>query len=149
MSRAPRYHRTPAAWTLAVALLAVMLTGSVPGARTLAGEAFPEATAENVGMSSEALAALADTVQGYIDRDMAVGAELLVIKDRQTVLHEAFGWRDREAEIPMERDTLFNIRSMTKPVTGAAAQALIDDGVLALDDRVSDYVPGFDNDRSG
>ena len=110
--------------------------------------AFPEVEPEAVGMSAEALAQLADEVQGYIDRDMAVGAELLVIKDRQTVLHEAFGWRDREAGVPMAQDTLFNIRSMTKPITGAAAQVLIDDGVLSLDDRVSDYLPGFDTDKA-
>ncbi len=78
-----------------------------------------------------------------------VGAELLVIKDRHTVLHDAFGWRDREAGIPMETDTLFNIRSMTKPITGAAIQLLVDDGILALDDRVSTYLPGFDTDPSG
>jgi CubicO group peptidase (beta-lactamase class C family) len=107
---------------------------------------FPPVDPERVGLSSEALAELAAEVERYVDRDMAVGAELLVIKDRQTVLHEAFGWRDREAELPMERDTLFNIRSMTKPITGAAAQVLIDEGRLALDDRVSDYLPGFDTD---
>jgi CubicO group peptidase (beta-lactamase class C family) len=106
------------------------------------------ATPESCGLSSQALRALAETVEDYIDRDMAVGAELLVIKDRQTVLHEAFGWRDREGQVPMEPDTLFNIRSMTKPITGAAIQILVDEGRLALDDRASDYLPGFDVDDS-
>ena len=115
------------------ALAAGMLLLAIAAAPTAARaeEPFPPTTPESVGLSGEALEALADEVTSYIDREMAVGAELLVIKDRQTVLHEAFGWRDREAEVPMERDTLFNIRSMTKPVTGAAAQTLIDDGLLA------------------
>ena len=113
-----------------------------------ASEAFPPAEPKDVGLSATALAQLAAEVERYIDRDMAVGAELLVIQDRQTVLHEAFGWRDREAESPMERDTLFNIRSMTKPITGAAAQVLIDEGSLSLEDRVSEYLPGFDTDEA-
>ncbi len=133
---------------LAAAVLGLVL-GATPLTATEPAEPFPPATPESVGLSSEALAALADEVEGYVDRDMAVGAELLVIKDRQTVLHEAYGWRDREAGLPMERDTVFNIRSMTKPLTGAAAQALIDDGLLELDDRIAEYLPGFDNEASG
>ena len=58
------------------------------------------------GSLREALGALADEVQSYIDREMAVGAELLVIKDDRTVLHEAFGWKDREAGLAMERNTI-------------------------------------------
>mgnify|MGYP002063451438 CR=1 FL=1 len=99
-------------------------------------------------MSPAALDELAAVVDDYVDREMVVGAELLVIKDRQTVLHEAFGLRDREADLPMERDTLFNIRSMTKPVTGAAVQVLIDDGTLRLDDRAADFLPCFDTDAA-
>ncbi len=130
-------------------LLAMLLAFAASPCPVRAGEAFPEATPESQGLSSEALGALSDVVEEYVDRGMAVGAELVVIKNRHTVLHEAFGWRDREAQIPMERNTLFNIRSMTKPITGAAAQVLIDEGTLALDDHVSDHLPGFDNDDSG
>ena len=48
----------------------------------------------------------------------------------------------------MERDTIFNIRSMTKPLTGVAVQMLADEGKLHLDDPVAKYLPGFDNDKS-
>src|SRR5205823_12149417 len=77
-----------------------------------------------------------------------VGGELLVIKNRKTVLHEVYGNRDREDKRPMERNTIFNIRSMTKPLTGAAVQILIDEGKVGLDDPVAKYLPGFDNDKS-
>ena len=128
------------------ALLTVLLVLGTSPASGWAQDAFPAATPESQGLSSVAMRSLADVVQDHIDRDMAVGAELVVIKNRRTVLHEVFGWRDREASIPMERDTRSNIRSMTKPITGAAAQILIDEGRLALDDRAADYLPGFDND---
>jgi CubicO group peptidase (beta-lactamase class C family) len=130
------------------ALLSVLLLLTTLPASAQAQDLFPDATPESQGLSSEALQALADVVQSYIDRDMVVGAELLVIKDRHAVWHEAFGWRDRETGMPMERDTLSNIRSMTKPITGAAAQILIDEGRLALGDRVAAYLPGFETGDS-
>ncbi|HVJ79680.1 MAG TPA: serine hydrolase domain-containing protein, partial [Planctomycetia bacterium] len=49
---------------------------------------------------------------------------------------------------PMERGTIFNIRSMTKPLTGVAVQMLADEGKLRLTDPVAKYLPGFDNDKS-
>jgi len=73
---------------------------------------------------------------------------LVVLKNRQIVLHEVVGWRDREARLPMEPNTLFNIRSMTKPVVGTLAQMLIDEGKLSLDDPVAKYLPSFDNVKS-
>ena len=77
-----------------------------------------------------------------------VGGELLIIKNRKTILHEVYGARDREDKRAMERDTIFNIRSMTKPLTGVAVQMLADQEKLRLDDPVAKYLPGFDNDKS-
>lgn len=112
-------------------------------------EDFPHANPESQGISSESLKKLSDTVRGYLDSDQIVGAELVVIKNRCTVLHEVFGWKDREDKAAMEKNTRFNLRSMTKPLTGAAAQILIDEGKLGLKDRVSFYLPGFKNTKSG
>jgi CubicO group peptidase (beta-lactamase class C family) len=109
---------------------------------------FSYASPESQGISNESVAELADTVQSYFDEELIVGAELVVIKNRKIVLHEVVGWNDRENEIPMERNTLFNIRSMTKPITGAAIQILIDEGRLRLDTRAAEYIPGFDNRHS-
>ncbi|UCC63052.1 MAG: serine hydrolase [Anaerolineae bacterium] len=111
--------------------------------------AFSYASPESQGLSAEALEQLADMVRGYVEGDKIVGAELLVIKNRQVVLHKAVGWKDLGDEIPLERNTLFNIRSMTKPVVGTAIQMLIEEGKLALDDPVAKYLPSFDNEQSG
>ena len=51
------------------------------------------------------------------------------------------GYRDVEAGLPMQRDTIFRIASMTKPVTVAAALTLIEEGKLALSDPVSRWLP--------
>ncbi len=109
---------------------------------------FPSAAPETTGLSPEALLQLSEVVDGYLSEGQIVGAELLVIKNRRTVLHKAFGLRDREREIPMTPNSIFNIRSMTKPITGAAVQMLIDRGKLRLSDRASRYLPGFDNEKS-
>jgi len=103
---------------------------------------------DNRRLSTVNLAEFAQVVQEFINRDLAIGAEVLVLENRHVVLHETFGWNDKEGHIPMEKNTVFSIRSMTKPLTGAAAQILIDEGILRLDDRVSKYLPGFSNTES-
>jgi CubicO group peptidase (beta-lactamase class C family) len=109
---------------------------------------FSYASPESQEMSAESVEELADAVQNYFDEEQIVGAELVVIKNHKIVLHEVVGWNDRENEIPMEKNTLFNIRSMTKSVTGAGIQILIDEGRLRLDTRAAEYIPGFDNENS-
>jgi CubicO group peptidase (beta-lactamase class C family) len=121
---------------------AAHLQDSVPGSAA-------SAPAVSQDLPPEGLAELAATVRGYVEEGAIVGAELLVIKNRHTVLHEAVGWRDREEQTLMERNTIFNIRSMTKPLVAAAVQMLVDEGRLALGDRVSEYLPGFAGGASG
>lgn len=53
------------------------------------------------------------------------------------------GTQDYGPSPAMDRDTMFRIYSMTKPVTGAAAALLIEDGKLSLDQPVTDFVPEF------
>ena len=127
-------------------LLISLAIGAPPTPATI--EAFPSATPASQGVSAEALTALRAAVVGYVDEGAVVGAELLVIKDRKTVLHEAVGWRDREDDVPMERNSIFNLRSMTKTLVGAAAQILIDEGKLDASSRAAEFLPGFDNERS-
>ncbi len=115
---------------------------------TLEAPVFSYASPESQGISNESVAKLFDTIRDYFEKEMIVGAELVVIKNQKIVFHEVVGWKDRENEIPMERNTLFNIRSMTKPITGAAIQILIDEGRLRLDSRAAEYLPGFDNENS-
>src|SRR5262245_20298822 len=84
--------------------------------------AFPAATPESQVIPAAAVRQLADEVDGYVKAGTIVGGELLVVKNRKVILHEAFGDRDRDDKLPMQRDTIFNIRSMTKPLTGVAVQ---------------------------
>lgn len=71
------------------------------------------------------------------------GASALVIHRGQEIYHGAFGQADAEREIPMGRDTIIRLYSMTKPVTAAAVMILAQRGELDLWDPVSKYLPCF------
>lgn len=111
---------------------------------------FSWSSPEEAGMSSERLRYLVDTVQEWVDNDEIVGAVMLVIRHDNIVLHEAVGWNDRENNIPMEMDTIVQMRSSTKPLVGTAILMLMEQGRLLLNDRVSQHLPSFaaDNPRS-
>ncbi len=106
---------------------------------------YPTASPESQGVQSASLDSLAAELQRYVDSGQIVGAEVLVIKNRHSIFHRTFGWMDREEDQPMECNTIFNIRSMTKPLISAGIQILLEEGKIRLSDRAADYLPGFRN----
>ena len=74
--------------------------------------------------------------------------EILIVKDRKTVLYQAVGWKDRARDIAWELNTICRIRSMTKPFVGTAVLMMMEEGKLSLGDPVSQCVSAFDNPRS-
>lgn len=74
--------------------------------------------------------------------DGLISGAVTVVWHRGEVLQiNEIGYRDVEADLPMQRDTIFRIASMTKPVTVAAAMTLIEEGKLSLTDPVSRWLP--------
>ncbi len=73
----------------------------------------------------------------------AVGGSVLVWKNGREVHFAARGTADREANRPFARDTLVQIYSMTKPVTGVALMQLWEQGKFRLDDPLARYLPDF------
>lgn len=105
---------------------------------------FPPSTALAESVSPDGLKALSELVQSFVDADEIVGAELLVIVNDKTVLHAAYGWRDRDEQRAMEPGSVFCVRSMTKPLIGAAVAVLLEANALELDDPVAKFLPAFD-----
>ncbi len=92
----------------------------------------------------EALAARLDpVVDAAIAEGRIVGAVLLVAHDGKPVYTRAAGHSDREAGKPTETDTVFRLASVTKPMVAATALALVEDGVVSLDDPVTRFLPEF------
>jgi CubicO group peptidase (beta-lactamase class C family) len=73
----------------------------------------------------------------------AAGTSALVWKDGKEVYFGTAGYADREAKKPFRRDTLVQIWSMTKPVTGVALMQLWEQGKFGIDDPLSMYLPEF------
>jgi CubicO group peptidase (beta-lactamase class C family) len=124
------------------------LTTAVFAAALAASNPFPAAKAEEVGLDPAAVKEIAARVRLWIEQEDAVGAELLIVKNRRTVLHEAYGLKDLDDREPLMPGTIACIRSMTKPVVGTAVQMLVDEGRLSLDDRVAKFLPSFANAKS-
>lgn len=83
----------------------------------------------------------------YVD-DGRLAGWLAVITRGGKVAHIASaGRRDIEADLPIERDTLFRIYSMTKPITSVAAMMLYEEGAFELKDPVHRYIPSFRDTR--
>lgn len=85
-------------------------------------------------------------LQGAVDCGELAGA-VAAVWHEGGIETACAGWRDREAQLPIERDTIFRIASMTKPITSVAALMLVDEGKIALCDPISKYAPEFSQMR--
>ena len=74
---------------------------------------------------------------------VTMGASVSVWQGGREIFYEARGYADREKKKPIERDTIFRLYSMSKPVTAAAAMILVERGVIDLAQPVADFLPGF------
>lgn len=83
----------------------------------------------------------ADSLREVVDAGLLSGAVTMVWQRGEVLQLNEIGYRDVEAGLPMQRDTIFRIASMSKPVTTAAVMTLVDEGKLALDDPVVGWVP--------
>ena len=104
-----------------------------------------EAPADEVGMSAERLDRITAMAQGYVDEGKLAGVVTLVARDGAIVHFEAVGNRGANDDRPLEKDALFRIFSMTKPITAVAAMILYEEGKFQLSDPVSKFVPEFEN----
>lgn len=88
-----------------------------------------------------------ETMDKLINKEMEAGqingASMLILHRNKEIYFNTFGYADKEKEIPMRRDTIFRMFSMTKPITAAAVMVLAERGDIDLRDPVSRYLPYF------
>ena len=128
-------------------IVAALLFATFGFTRTALAQEFPAAKPEAVGLSSERLDRISSAVQHSIDDKRIAGAVTLVLRHGQVAFFKAQGMADREAAKPMQRDSIFRICSMSKPITSVGAMILYEEGKFLLDDPVSKYLPEFKNPR--
>jgi CubicO group peptidase (beta-lactamase class C family) len=100
-----------------------------------------EASPQDVGLSAEGMARVKRHVQGYVDAGKFPGAISMVQRRGKVVHFETYGQRYMEAGKPVERDTIFRIYSMTKPIVSVGLMTLFEEGLFQIDDPVSRYIP--------
>jgi CubicO group peptidase (beta-lactamase class C family) len=105
--------------------------------------AAPTVKPEDVGFSSERLQRIHELVQRHLTAGSFSGAVTLVARNGRIAHLEAHGLMDLESRKPMQKDAIFQIMSMTKPVVGASIMMMVEEGKVRLNDPVSKFIPEF------
>lgn len=100
----------------------------------------------STGFSRSRLERLRRVLSGYIEREDVPGVVALVCH-RDDVHVETLGTTSVGGEAPMQRDTIFRIASLTKPITAVAAMILVEDCKLRLDEPIEAWLPELANRR--
>ena len=114
-------------------------------ALSLLGEptALSRSDESKAGMDAERLARIPLRMQSFVDKGAIPGVVTLVARHGVVASLEAVGYQDLESKKPMKTDSIFQIMSMTKPVTALGIMILMEEGRLALSDRVEKHLPEF------
>jgi CubicO group peptidase (beta-lactamase class C family) len=102
---------------------------------------LPSASAESEGMSAERLARLNSGMKELVDQGRLAGSVTMVSRHGKVVEFDAVGKRDIASNAPMQKDSIFRIYSMSKPITGVAMMMLFEEGKWQLNDPVAKYIP--------
>ena len=106
-------------------------------------ELNPKLTAapQEVGLSAKRLERISTTTRQFIDEERLAGAVTVVARRGKVAYFEAYGMMDVETNKSMQKNTIFRIYSMTKPIAAAAVMMLCEEGKLELDVPASVYLP--------
>ena len=106
---------------------------------------LPTAKPESVGFSSERLQKISEFTQRAVDEGQHAGFVTMVARHGKIVHFEAVGQYGIDNDTPMDKDALFRIFSMTKPVTAVAMMMLYEEDKFQMTDPVSKYLPKLAN----
>jgi len=93
------------------------------------------------GFSRARLARFQPTMEREMERGSFNGAVALIARNGQIIHHEAYGHQDNARRVPMTREAIFLLASMTKPLTSVAAMMLIEEGRMKIGDAITQWLP--------
>jgi CubicO group peptidase (beta-lactamase class C family) len=128
---------------LGVFCLLALTSGFVASTSFAASKDLAVAKPESVGMSSERLERLTTGMKEFVDDGRVSGIVTIVAHKGKVVHFNAVGKSDIEANVPLRKDDIFRIYSMSKPITGVAMMMLFEQGKWQLNDPVAKYIPEF------
>ena len=143
-------HQGKISLAFSVLLLSVLLISSVLSACAQPAAVSTETVKpESVGLSSDKLSQIDNALNGDIAQNKINGAVLLVMRHGKIAYFKSFGYRDNNKQLPMEKDSIFRIYSMTKSLAAVSIAMLKEEGKLAFEDPVSKYIPSFKDVQVG
>ncbi len=104
---------------------------------------LPTTEPKTVGMSKDRLDRIGAAMQRFINTDQAPGVLTAIARHGMVIHANTQGYANVAQEKPLRFDTIFRIKSMTKPITGVAVMMLFEEEHFFLDDPISDYLPEF------
>jgi CubicO group peptidase (beta-lactamase class C family) len=137
---------------LATCFVALMLIGTALGGCAQSPSAdeqtqsnssaqLPSTSAKSAGFDPARLEVLHAATKRFVDEKKHAGIITLLLRDGKVIDFQSYGYRDVEKQLPMERDTICRMYSMSKIITCAATLILMEDGKFNLDDPVANYLP--------
>ncbi|WP_425638574.1 serine hydrolase domain-containing protein [Algoriphagus yeomjeoni] len=102
-----------------------------------------EDNTETLLVNEQVRARIDSTLSSFVESGNLAGVSALIYEKDREVYYNAFGYADLENQVKMDRNTIVQIYSMTKPITGTALMTLYEDGKFQLDDPLSKYAPEF------
>ena len=131
------HHRGSQNWVIAGIVCLLLVSSFSSFAQSL------QTNPAKAGMDPERLARIPARMKAYVEKGTIAGAVTLVARHGVLAGLEAVGYQDLESKKPMRTDTIFQIMSMTKPVTGVALMMLVEEGKVVISDPVEKYLPEF------
>lgn len=110
-------------------------------ALVLAGCAGLQSAAPAADFSAERLNALSAATRAGVQEKKIPGVVMLIARNGRIAHFEAIGMQDPRSGAPMQKDAIFRIYSMTKPIVSVAALMLLEEGRLQLGDPVARHLP--------
>jgi CubicO group peptidase (beta-lactamase class C family) len=111
----------------------------------VASQPPPAASPEAIGLSTARLDRLGEVMRSEVERGRLPGAVALIARRGRLGYFESFGRRDPASGAPMEKDAIFRIYSMTKPIVSVAAMMLWEEGRFLLNEPIAKYLPELAN----
>jgi len=126
-------------------VLIILVLGFLINEYPLSAQGTATGQTENKAPSKSGFERVDKVISRLVENERIIGCTALVFHNGKELYYRDWGQRDRENELPITRDTIFRIYSMTKPVTSIAAMQLVEAGKLELDAPLSKYLPEFAN----
>ncbi|HET9744637.1 MAG TPA: serine hydrolase domain-containing protein [Chitinophagaceae bacterium] len=133
-------HRLTRGRAFSFTVVSILFSG-ISFSQTMLQQVAPETQ----GLSSGRLNHLDAKINQWIREDQLNGATMIILRNEKIVYNKAFGFANKQQNVPMRTDHIFRIASMTKPIISVAALMLYEEGKFLLTDPLSKYIPEFKN----